>query len=46
MPTAHKACYQLLNTAVDMQSYKQPWETLGEMIALYGHITAKEYDAI
>lgn len=46
MPTAPKACYQLLNTAVDMQSNKQPWETLGEMIALHGHITAKECDAI
>lgn len=29
-----------------MQWYKQPWETLGVVIALHGHITAEEYDAI
>lgn len=31
--------------ATNLQCYKQPWETLGVMIALHGHITAKECGA-
>lgn len=46
MPTVHKVCYQLLNMVVDIQQYNQPRETLGVVIALHGHITAQEYDAI
>lgn len=44
--TAHKVCCQLLNKVAVLQSHKQPGETLGVMIALHGHITAKEYDGI